>query len=170
MSRRTKLARFVSLLLPWLAVIQHSHAITFSIAPGSRALLVQIGTSGGTIDRVTFTLTAANVGDGTPVVGTPAVLVNVAARDTRTRTVQVVADSSVPLANGASTLSFSQISWTTSDASIPAGTFSGSPGQLIATFPTNVQMYNFHTFSYANTQILQPGTYTGRITYTITMP
>ena len=157
-------------LLPALLGLAPVHATTFSIAPGARALLVQIGTAGGTIDRVTFTLTAANVGNGTPVVGTPAVLVNVAARDTVSRTVQVVADSSAPLTNGASTLSFTNISWTTSDGSIPAGTFSGGAGQLIVTFPTNFQLYNTHTFRYANTQVLQPGTYTGRITYTITMP
>lgn len=156
--------------LPALLLSCAAYATTISIAPGSRALLVQIGTSGGTIDRVTFNLTAANVGNGTPVVGTPTVLVNVAARDTVTRTVQLVVDSSVPLSNGASTLPFSHISWTTSDGSIPAGTFSGAAGQLIVSFPTNFQLYNNHTFRYANTQVLQPGTYSGRITYTVTMP
>lgn len=145
-------------------------ATTITVTPGSRALLVQIGTAGATIDRVTFTLTAANAGNGTPVVGTPGILVNVAARDIVSRTVQLVADSSIPLSNGASTLPFTQISWTTSDASIPGGTFSGAAGQLIVQFQTNFQLFNTHTFRYANTQILQPGTYTGRITYTVTMP
>lgn len=152
------------------ALLAPAHATTFTVAPGSRALLVQIGSSGATIDTVTFTLTAANVGSGTPVVGTPGILVNVAARDTVTRTVQLVADSSVPLSNGASTLPFTQISWTASDADIPSGTFSGSAGQLIVQFPTNFQLFNTHTFRYANTQVLQPGTYTGRVRYTVTMP
>jgi hypothetical protein len=160
----------IALGLPALLFTGSGYATTIGVIPGARALLVQIGTAGGTIDKVTFTLTAANVGNGTPVVGAPGILVNVAARDTVTRTVQVVVDSSAPLVNGASTLSFTNISWTASDADIPAGTFSGAAGQLIVTFPTNVQLYNTHTFSYANTQVLQPGTYTGRITYTITMP
>jgi hypothetical protein len=160
----------IALGLAALLFARSGHAITLTVAPGARALLVQIGTAGGTIDKVTFTLTAANVGNGVPVVGVPGILVNVAARDTVTRTVQVVVDSSAPLVNGASTLSFTSISWTASDADIPSGTFSGAAGQLIMTFPTNVQLYNTHTFSYANTQVLQPGTYTGRVTYTITMP
>jgi hypothetical protein len=153
-----------------LASATNAHAITFTISPGSRALLVQIGSAGGSIDTVNFALTAAGVGDGTPVTGTPAILVNVAARDTRNRTVQLVADSSVPLSNGASTLSFTTISWTASDSDIPSGAFNGSAGQLIVQFRTNRQIYNFHTFRYANTQILQPGTYGGRVTYTISMP
>jgi hypothetical protein len=169
MSMQVSLVRFW-LLLPFLWAAQQNHATTISIAPGSRALLVQIGSGGGTINKVTFTLTAANVGNGVAVVGTPAILVNVAARDTVLRTVQLVVNSSVPLSNGASTLPFSQISWTTSDASIPAGTFSGAAGQLIVTFPTNFQLFNDHTFRYANTQVLQPGTYNGRVTYTVTMP
>lgn len=152
------------------ALAAPSQATTFTIAPGSRALLVQIGSAGATIDTVTFTLTSANVGNGTPIAGTPGILVNVAARDTVTRTVQLVADSATPLSNGASTLSFTSISWTASDADIPSGTFSGASGQLIVQFRTNRQIFNTHTFRYANTQILQPGTYTGRITYTITMP
>lgn len=166
MFKQANLVLWLPLLLLWGG----ANATTITVTPGSRALLVQIGTSGGTIDKVTFTLTAANVGNGVPVVGTPSILVNVAARDTVSRTVQLVADSSVPLSNGASTLPFSQISWTSSDGDIPAGTFSGAAGQLIVTFPTNFQMYNNHTFRYANTQVLQPGTYTGRVTYTVTMP
>ena len=162
--------RLTLLLLPLSLFTHRGYATTITVAPGSRAILVQIGTAGGTIDKVTFTLTAANVGSGTPVVGTPGVLINVAARDTVARTIQVVADSSAPLVNGASTLSFNQISWTASDTDIPAGTFSGAAGQLIVTFPVNFQLFNTHTFRYANTQVLQPGTYTGRITYTITMP
>ncbi len=147
-----------------------AHAVTFAIATGSRAISVQIGSAGGTIDKVTFNLTAANVGNGTPVVGTPAIQVIVAARDVVTRTIQVVADSSSPLVSGAATLPFTQISWTASDADIPSGTFSGAAGQMIVTFPTSFQLQNTHTFSYANTQVLQPGTYSGRVTYTITMP
>ncbi len=159
-----------TLLLLLVTQSESSQATTITVTPGSRAILVQIGTAGGTIDKVTFNLTAANVGSGTPVVGTPSILINVAARDVVARTIQVVADSSAPLVNGASTLSFTNISWTASDSDIPAGTFSGAAGQMIVTFPVNFQLFNNHTFRYANTQVLQPGTYTGRITYTITMP
>lgn len=162
--------RSLTFVLVLAGLAATAQATTFTIAPGSRALLVQIGSAGATIDTVTFTLTSANAGNGTPIVGTPGILVNVAARDTVARTVQLVADSSTPLSNGASTLSFTNISWTASDADIPSGTFSGASGQLIVQFQTNRQIFNTHTFRYANTQILQPGTYTGRIRYTITMP
>lgn len=160
----------IALWLPMLLFASSAQATTISVTPGSSALLVQIGTSGGTIDKVTFTLTAGNVGNGTPVVGTPSILVNVAARGPGSRSVQLVADSSVQMSNGASTLPFSQISWSASDADIPSGTFSGASGQLLVTFFANFQLFNIHTFQYANTQVLQPGTYTGRVTYTVSMP
>jgi hypothetical protein len=164
------LTRLIKVMVLAPAMVTAAGATTFTVAPGSRAILVQIGTAGATIDTVTFNLTAGNVGNGTPIVGTPGILVNVAARDTVTRTVQLVADSSTPLSNGAATLSFTSISWTASDGDIPAGTFSGAAGQLIVQFPTNFQLFNTHTFRYANSQILQPGTYAGRVRYTITMP
>lgn len=147
-----------------------AHATTIVIAPGPRQVQVQIGSAGATIDKVTFSPAAANVGTGTPIVGVPSILVRVLARDTVARTVQLVADSSVPLINGASSVPFTTVSWTTSDADIGPGTFTGTAGQLIVQFPNNRQISNTHTFRYANTQILQPGTYTGRITYTVTMP
>lgn len=153
-----------------LMTVGAAHAFTLVIAPGPRLLLVQIGSAGAVIDKVTFSPAATNVGTGTPIVGAPAILVRVLARDTVPRVVQLVADSSVPLNNGASNVPFTTVSWTTSDADIAPGTFTGAAGQLILLFPNNRLISNTHTFRYANTQILQPGTYTGRVTYTVSMP
>jgi len=72
-------------------------------------------------------------------------------------------------------IAFSQISWTSSGNGdtggqpIPAGTF--QPGtQLLASFPINTWRESCHTFRYANDAVVGAGTYTGRVTYTLSAP
>ncbi|MFK3648480.1 hypothetical protein ACI2IY_08560 [Lysobacter enzymogenes] len=80
------------------------------------------------------------------------------------------------LTNGqGQTIPFSQISWTASGNGdtgaqpIPAGTF--QPGnQLLASFPINTWRESCHTFRYANDAVVGAGTYTGRVTYTLSAP
>lgn len=86
------------------------------------------------------------------------------------------ATSPASLTNAAGdTIPFSQISWTVSAAGssapnvIPAGTFNGAT-QTLATVPANTYIENCHTFSYANSAIRAAGTYTGRVTYTLSSP
>lgn len=73
------------------------------------------------------------------------------------------------------TIPFSQISWTVSAPGsnvpgvIPAGTFNGGT-QNLATIPANRYIENCHSFRYANSAIRAAGTYTGRVTYTLTTP
>lgn len=73
------------------------------------------------------------------------------------------------------TIPFSEISWTSSGIGdtgaqpFPAGTF--APGvQAIGTIARNQWAESCHTFRYANTSVVAAGTYTGRVTYTLTTP
>lgn len=73
------------------------------------------------------------------------------------------------------TIPFSQISWTSSGNGdtgaqpFPAGTFTGA-AQTIGTIARNQWAESCHTFSYANSAVRPAGTYTGRVTYTLTAP
>ena len=73
------------------------------------------------------------------------------------------------------TIPMSEISWTVSAPGsgqpniIPAGTFNGG-SQFLATIPANTYIENCHTFSFANTAVRAAGTYTARVTYTISSP
>lgn len=77
---------------------------------------------------------------------------------------------------GGDTIPFSQISWTSSGNGdgaaaqpFPAGTF--APGvQVIGSIARNQWAESCHTFSYANSNVVAAGTYTGRVTYTLTTP
>src|SRR5574337_119311 len=73
------------------------------------------------------------------------------------------------------TIPFTQISWTSSGNGdsgtqpFPAGSFTGTT-QTLGTIARNQWAESCHTFSYANTAIRPAGTYTGRVTYTLTAP
>lgn len=80
------------------------------------------------------------------------------------------------LSNGAgNTIAFSQISWTstgngdTGAQPFPSGAFTGGT-QTLASFPVNTWRESCHTFSYANANPAAAGTYTGRVTYTLSVP
>ena len=82
--------------------------------------------------------------------------------------------SPASLASGPDTIPFTDISWTSSaigntSADIPSGAFTGGT-QTLATIRANTWVENCHTFSYANTRLVAAGTYTGRVTYTLTSP
>lgn len=73
------------------------------------------------------------------------------------------------------TIPFTQISWTSSGNGdtgaepFPAGAFTGA-AQTIGTIARNRWSESCHTFSYANSATRAAGTYTGRVTYTLTAP
>ena len=73
------------------------------------------------------------------------------------------------------TIPFSQISWVSSGIGdtgaqvIPTGAFTGGT-QTLATLNRNTWNESCHAFSYANTNLVAAGTYTGRATYTLTSP
>ena len=73
------------------------------------------------------------------------------------------------------TVPFNRISWTSSGNGdsgaqpFPAGTFVGGT-QTIGTIARNQWAESCQTFSYANTSFIAAGTYTGRVTYTLSTP
>jgi hypothetical protein len=78
------------------------------------------------------------------------------------------------LNSGSDTIPFSQISWTSTAignpaADIPAGSFNGGTVNL-ANFGRNTFVENCFAYSYANSVIAPPGTFTGRATFTLTTP
>ncbi|MGH8031643.1 MAG: hypothetical protein ACREO8_04575 [Luteimonas sp.] len=154
------------------------------------------GTGGG-INTVSATVPAAALGNGTSVAMTSNatqatsnydgfVLCNVPAQlyvggfnrrgllSGGTGVLSVTAPTNLTNATG-NTIPFSQISWTSSGNGeagaqpFPAGAFSGGV-QMLASFPVNTFRESCHTFSYANSAIVASGTYTGRVTYTLTVP
>lgn len=76
---------------------------------------------------------------------------------------------------GGNTIPFAQISWTsggngdTGAQPFPAGTFVGGT-QTIGTIARNQWAESCLTFSYANSNAVAAGTYTGRVTYTLSTP
>jgi hypothetical protein len=70
---------------------------------------------------------------------------------------------------------FTQISWTSSGNGdggaqpFPAGTFNGAT-QNIGTINRNQWAESCHTFRYANSSVVASGTYSGRVTYTLSTP
>jgi hypothetical protein len=95
---------------------------------------------------------------------------------TNTGVATLTATSPGNLTNGSGdTIPFTQISWTSSGNGdtgaqpFPAGTFVGGL-QTIGTISRNQWAESCHTFSYANTSVRPAGTYTGRVTYTLSSP
>jgi hypothetical protein len=93
-----------------------------------------------------------------------------------TNTATVTATLPASLSNAAgNTIPFSQISWTSSgnaDAGaepFPAGSFS-STSLTVGTIAQNNWAESCWTFSYQNSVIPAAGTYTGRVTYTLSAP
>lgn len=186
-------------------------AYTVNIATGTRAIYLQVGNgsftgtyNGGgtpgvnaTINKVSVTVPAAQVGNGTAQQMTSDSTQAVSFYDnyafcnppaqvyiggffrlpgaTGTATLSVTT-SAANLTNATGdTIPFSQISWASSgngDAgteAIPGGAFTGGT-QTLTTFKVNTWNESCHTFSYANTANVASGTYTGRATYTLSAP
>lgn len=154
-----------------------AHAeIVFNFWGAPAEVRIRVGAAAG-ITTVTHNVPATQVGGGTPVAGTPgSILIEASARRASVFSAFltnfiVSADSSIPLSNGTDTISFTNISWTAQDGDIPSGQFTGTPAQIILN-PTRALwlVRDWHTFYYNNTQIVPSGTYTGRVTYTVSVP
>lgn len=74
------------------------------------------------------------------------------------------------------TLPFSTISWVSSSngnggaADIPSGTFPNGGSLTLRSIAPNRWVENCFTFSYANTNVVPAGTYSGTATFTLTAP
>ena len=101
--------------------------ITFVAWQAPPEVSIQVGAKTG-VTTVTHDLPASQVGDGSPITGTPDnVLIEASARPTG---FIITVDSSTPLSNGAHMIPFTDISWTAKKGDIPSpnlegGTYSG---------------------------------------------
>ena len=137
---------------------------------------IRVGADSG-ITTVVHDVPFSLNGDGTPISGSPAgVVIEVSARRATSREMNqvyyvVTADSSVPLSSGLDTIPFTEISWTSQDGDIPAGRFDGTTSQVILGQSRAKYMVSDRlTFIYDNARVVSGGTYTGTVTYTISIP
>jgi hypothetical protein len=129
----------------------------------------------GGVQEVVFNLPAGvQAGDGTSLIGTPVIPVAFLGYSGRNQAnLLVTVDSSGGLTSGrGGRMPFSEFSWTTRDGDIPAGQFNGSANQLLVSYRGRGRrvrgIVDFLTFSYANNAVYPPGSYTGRVVYTVT--
>lgn len=177
-----------------------ANAWVLAITPGPQTVYLGIGDStfnavNATINVVSVTVPASALGSGVAqamtsnsaqasspldgfVVCVPPAQVYIGGFFRQPATTASVAalqvNTPATLSNGVNTIPFSQISWSSTAlgnaaADIPAGTFNGGT-LFLRNFGSNNYVENCHTFSYANTNIVADGIYTGRATYTITSP
>ncbi len=144
-------------------------------------------TSNSAIDLITFSPTAAQLGNGTAVAGTGGDLtagVETAAVVSNSGNVTLNATTTGPLVDAAGdSIPYSQITTTaatlTSGTALPAPTLAnGASANVVLTAPSSkviVQDAKW-TFAYANASVVPTGTYGGvntnggRVVYTATMP
>lgn len=183
-----------------LAMIPEAMAVfTFSSLATKRSITLQVGAStAGTVNSVTFDVSNASVSPSpVSVTGVPdnaaatspsgGILIRLKAgivvSDTR---VTLTVDSSPGLSCiggsgcGTTIIPFNTISWTAynHDTTYPSsdiqdGTFNGSSSQGLTDYFVRgggVEMSNVLIFKYANTMLYPAGKYSGRVTYTATMP
>ncbi len=165
----------ITLLIVIAQPIAHAETEHIGFAPPAE-VRIRVGAQTG-VTTVTHNVLASQIGDGTPIEGTPAsVLIEASARRATGKAAAktdfiISVDSSTPLSNGTSTISFTNISWTSQDGDIPSGNFNGLPAQvLFGPYTARRLVRDWHTFYYNNTQIVPYGTYTGSVTYTVSVP
>ena len=192
-------AAFASFALLWAAPAS-AWVLTLTPGPKQLFLMVGLGTpaaSNATINTVSVSVPAGSVGDGTAqamtsdstqsaspydnyAVCNPPGQVYIggsyrqpnATTGAASATLQLSTPAS--LTSGGDSIPFSQISWTSTAngntaADIPAGAFNGGTLTL-ANFGRNTFVENCFTYSYANSAITPPGTFTGRASFTLTTP
>ncbi len=138
------------------------------------------GAPASMIDEVSFDFPAGTrPGDGVAISGSPVMpFLLIGSRpfwswwNSRFR---LTVNSSAPLTNaGGSSIPFSEFSWTTQDGDIPNGRFNDTAAQNLHTFNLGYNssprgVIDYLTFTYDNDQIYPPGSYTGRLIYTVTL-
>lgn len=204
----TKYAAIFAAIFQALAATPEANAYTVTINPGTRAVYLQVGTGGysgfhssggtpgnnNTINMVSVTVAAANVGSDTDQVMTSNSAVSQSPNDgfafcnppseiyigawsrpgPRGGVATLVVATPTNLTSGTNSIPFSQIKWLMSGNGdtmfeFPNGSFTGGT-QTLATFTPNRWKEQCMTFSYDNSTIPAAGTYTGRATYTMSLP
>jgi hypothetical protein len=147
-----------------------------------RFLSLRVGTAGAPVDLVNFTVPAANVGNATPVAGTGgdlgagSVTASVLGNGGN---VTLQATTAGPIGNGsAGTIDWSQITTASSNPSLPAPVLANGASAGVAVAAANgvVNQAATWTYSFANSDVIEAGTYGGvntnnsRVTYTASVP
>lgn len=186
---RLRVAVLVSAL--WLAA-PASAAPVIIIPPGERGIGIAVGSAGGTIDLVSFSVPTAQIGNGVPITGDKTIYLEVGTALPNNTPVLLTADTVLPLADGIDNIPFSQITLLGSFGTATVGgsctssqpglgnfgpiTLGGGAGQIIYSFPVNAfngqrdSACSVLSFTYANTQNVAAGTYSGRVRFTVTAP
>lgn len=193
----SKLALAVAVAFPMMASAE-SNFVTgaATTTPGAQArldfqvtipkvLYLQVGTGTyftnvATVNGVTFTVPAANVGDSGAIAGSASVPVRVVGNNGN---ITLNATTAGALGNGSGdTISFTQIVGSSDNANLahPAAFVDGGTSANVTVTPNIGTKVTDRTanwsFNYANTAVVPPGTYGGvnannsRVTYTATMP
>lgn len=127
------------------------------------------------IDRVTFTVSAANVGSGAPIAG-----VNTPAGPLVARVLSNGGNVSFRasgvlngLAKGARRIPWTQIVASTSGGTLPHPAIGNGVAGAVSTLSAVAGVVNqtsTWTFNYSNSNPVEFGTYNGRVTYTASVP
>lgn len=135
-------------------------------------LQLRVGSPGTTIDLVTFSVGAADVGNSVPVAGAGGdqgggqVTASVRGNSADV-TLQA---TTTPLSNGVEVLDWAQVNTTTSNALLtPPALTNGTTSSTVAATGRIVNRSATWSYSYLNAVEVAPGTYAGRVTYTATM-
>jgi hypothetical protein len=147
-----------------------------------RFLSLRVGTAGAPIDLVSFDVPAANVGDATAIAGTGG---DLGAGSVTARVlgnggnVTLQATTAGALGNGsAGSIDWARITTASSNPSLPAPVLANGASAGVAVAAANgvVNQTATWTYSYANTDVVEAGTYGGvnannsRVTYTASLP
>jgi len=142
---------------------------------------IRVGSGGNNTSTVSFTLDPGQLGNGTPIASSSGpIRIQLEIRSTAanplacTLTVDSLSD---PLKNTASstTIPFSEISWTADEELIPSGIFQETMDQYIIDSQSLTNNPTFRvrdrlTFSYANSSMIEAGSYEGGVVYTWAAP
>ena len=149
-------------------------ARVFNIRNGAPPeISIRVGSGGRNISRVDFLVPSADIGSGIPVDSNRKINIRLVIRAPAANPLTgfLTVDSSTPLDNGSgATIPASEISWTARSGDIPSGSFAGTSNQPLASFTSSARVTDRHTFSYANRNIYDAGTYNGQVTYTWSAP
>ena len=176
-----------------------SAVFTFIPLERPRTITLQVGSTGGTVNNVTFNVNGNNTSPspqpvvGVPSAGTPATHPSGGVRIRKRASwpngnaaLRLTVDSAAGLSCvggsgcGVTVIPFNTISWVAYEKSnftafdIQNAAFSGSASQTLASFTccggrNGVEMANTLVFTYNNAVLYPAGQYTGRVTYTATL-
>jgi hypothetical protein len=128
-------------------------------------LYLQMGTTGPTVDRITFNL---NNIPGTGAVpgtssGTHPVPVRAAGFVPRRQAMTIRANSRAPLANGSGTIRFDNIRWTAT-GNFTSGRFNNTANQQVRSWTGSGNRTGTYRFYYDNDEYHGSGAYKGQVT------